>query len=93
MHSPFSSATWTIEVSHRSVLAIAVPMFPDFDRERFGHIMVGVFPTLPRVVGMTAEEVAAGVAAGETSFLFDGNGDFISDHARTSRNAGSGDRG
>lgn len=59
----------------------AAPEFPKFDREHFGHMMAGVFPKPPPVIGKTAEEVAAGIAAGEISFLFDANGEFIRDHA------------
>lgn len=65
----------------------AVPLFPKFDRAAFGHMMAGAFPTPPRVVGKTPEEVVAGIAAGEISFLFDDKNEFIRDHARISRNA------
>jgi hypothetical protein len=37
------------------------------------------------VVGKTADEAAAGIAAGEISFLFDANGEFIRDHASGAR--------
>ena len=44
------------------------------------------------MVGKTTEEVAAGIAAGEISFLFDGNNKFVRNHARVYRNANSAER-
>ncbi|TBE31656.1 hypothetical protein U8P71_04780 [Rhizobium ruizarguesonis] len=78
---------WTYVSADRKQVVIGgttdpVPMFPKFDRKHFGRMMANAFPTPPPVVGKTAPEVAAGLAAGEISFLFDSNCEFIRDRAR-----------
>jgi hypothetical protein len=56
---------WTYVSPDRKQVVIggttdAAPLFPKFDREGFGHMMAAAFPTPPRVVGKTPEEVVAG---------------------------------
>ncbi|MBY6164852.1 HNH endonuclease [Pseudooceanicola nitratireducens] len=70
----------------------AVPTFRKLEHELFGSIMASVFSTPPAVIGKTAEEVAAGIATGEISFLFDCKGDFINDQAGTSGGPGAAKR-
>jgi hypothetical protein len=88
---------WTYVSPDRKQVVIggttdAVPIFAKFDRDRFGHMMAGAFRAPPPVVGKTTEEVAAGIAAGEISFLFDGNNEFVRDHACVARDANSAER-
>lgn len=88
---------WTYVSADRKQVVIGgttdtVPEFPKFDLEHFGQMMAGAFATPPAVVGKTADEAAAGIAAGEISFLLDGKGDFIRGHAPVPGEAGGDDR-
>jgi len=56
------------------------PVFRDYNRKLFGHLMEGAFPQLPQLNGMSPDQVATRIVEGELSFLFDENGDFINDH-------------
>ncbi len=83
---------WTWVSADRKTVTIGgttddVPIFRPFDHKLFGHMMAGAFPKPSAAFGMTADEVAARMLAGELSFLLDANGAFISDHERTSSKA------
>ncbi|ROT95378.1 hypothetical protein EB810_09815 [Altererythrobacter sp. FM1] len=81
---------WTHVSADRNHVTIggttdAAAIFRRYDRGLFGHLMEGAFRTPPPILGKTTEEVMAGLAAGEISFLFDADGEFLHDHLQMSK--------
>lgn len=59
----------------------ATPRFRELSAELYGQTMAGVFRNLPPLNGYTPEDAMSALLAGNITFLFDDNGDFIRDHA------------
>lgn len=77
---------WTKISADKSAVTIGgttedTPRFSDTSAELFGHALAGVLGKIPQLEGFTPEEAQAALLAGKISFLFDGEDNFISDHA------------